>query len=171
MGIVVNYRDVTDQRQLQEQLLHAQKLEAVGRLAGGDRARLQQPADRDQRLCQFLRRLAEDDPRREDAHEIVRAAERAAALTRQLLAFSRRQVLQAEVLDLNELVGKLERLLGGSSATTSSSRLASSRAARPRRPGPARAGDPEPRGERARRDARGRHARARASAALGGEVG
>ena len=55
----------------------------------------------------------DDDPRRSDALEIVRASDRAAALTSQLLAFSRHQVLLAEILDLGEVVEELERLISG----------------------------------------------------------
>jgi two-component system cell cycle sensor histidine kinase/response regulator CckA len=116
--IVVNYRDVTDQRQLQEQLMHSQKLEAVGRLAGGIAHDFNNLLTAIGGYSQFLAAgFDDDDPRREDALEIVRASDRAAALTSQLLAFSRRQVLLAEVLDLGEVVAGLEsllsRLLGG----------------------------------------------------------
>ena len=110
--VVVNYRDVTDQRQLQEQLLHSQKLEAVGRLAGGIAHDFNNLLTAIGGYSQFLAAGFEaDDPRREDALEIVRASDRAAALTSQLLAFSRRQVLLAEVLDLGEVVAGLESLL------------------------------------------------------------
>ncbi len=117
--VVVNYRDVTDQRLLQEQLLHSQKLEAVGRLAGGIAHDFNNLLTAIGGYSQFLvAGFDADDPRREDALEIVRASDRAAALTSQLLAFGRRQVLLAEVLDLGEIVTGLEnllsRLLGGS---------------------------------------------------------
>jgi two-component system, cell cycle sensor histidine kinase and response regulator CckA len=110
--VVVNYRDVTDQRQLQEQLMHAQKLEAVGRLAGGIAHDFNNLLTAIGGYSQFLAAgFDADDPRREDALEIVRASDRAAALTSQLLAFSRRQVLLSEVLDLGEIVGGLQKLL------------------------------------------------------------
>ena len=110
--VVVNYRDVTDQRQLQEQLLHSQKLEAVGRLAGGIAHDFNNLLTAIGGYSQFLAAgFDADDPRREDALEIVRASDRAAALTSQLLAFSRRQVLLAEVLDLADVVTGLESLL------------------------------------------------------------
>ena len=110
--VVVNYRDVTDQRQLQEQLMHSQKLEAVGRLAGGIAHDFNNLLTAIGGYSQFLvAGFDADDPRREDALEIVRASDRAAALTSQLLAFSRRQVLLAEVLDLGEIVTGLENLL------------------------------------------------------------
>jgi len=110
--VVVNYRDVTDQRQLQEQLMHGQKLEAVGRLAGGIAHDFNNLLTAIGGYSQFLvAGFDDDDPRREDALEIVRASERAAALTGQLLAFSRNQVLLAEVLDLGEIIAGLEKLL------------------------------------------------------------
>ncbi|HEX4931434.1 MAG TPA: PAS domain S-box protein [Gaiellaceae bacterium] len=117
--VVVNYRDVTDQRQLQEQLMHSQKLEAVGRLAGGIAHDFNNLLTAIGGYSEFLvAGFDADDPRREDALEIARASDRAAALTRQLLAFSRRQVLLEEVLDMGEIVTGLEnllsRLLGGS---------------------------------------------------------
>jgi len=110
--IVANYRDVTDQRQLREQLAHGQKLEAVGRLAGGI-------AHDFNNLLTVIGGYSEilfagfddDDSRRDDAYEIVRAADRASLLTRQLLAFSRRAPRRTEVLDLGEVVATLETLL------------------------------------------------------------
>ncbi|HEU4559201.1 MAG TPA: PAS domain S-box protein [Longimicrobium sp.] len=118
-GIVVNSRDVTERKQAEEalrvsqqQLLQAQKMDAVGRLAGG-------VAHDFNNLLTAIRGNAElllldippGDPRREDVEEIRKAADRAAALTRQLLAFSRRQVLQPRVLDLNGVVQEMERML------------------------------------------------------------
>jgi two-component system cell cycle sensor histidine kinase/response regulator CckA len=112
--IVVNYRDVTHQRGLQEQLLHSQKLEAVGRLAGGVAHDFNNLLTAIGGYSEFLVASFEDgDPRRADALEIVRASDRAAALTSQLLAFSRHQVLLSEILDLGEVVEELERLISG----------------------------------------------------------
>jgi two-component system, cell cycle sensor histidine kinase and response regulator CckA len=112
--VVVNYRDVTDQRLLQEQLLHAQKLESVGRLAGGVAHDFNNLLTAIGGYSEFLvASFDDDDPRRSDALEIVRASDRAAALTSQLLAFSRHQVLLAEILDLGEVVEELERLISG----------------------------------------------------------
>jgi PAS domain S-box-containing protein len=112
--VVVNYRDVTDQRLLQEQLLHAQKLESIGRLAGGVAHDFNNLLTAIGGYSEFLvASFDDDDPRRADALEIVRASDRAAALTSQLLAFSRHQVLLAEILDLGDVVEELERLLSG----------------------------------------------------------
>ena len=100
-GRVVNYvavkRDVTDERRLEQQLRQAQKMEAVGRLAGGVAHDFNNLLDRDHRLQRAAARarLPADDPRRPQLEQIRQAGERAAALTRQLLAFSRKQVLAA----------------------------------------------------------------------------
>ena len=108
-GIV---RDVTDQKHLESQFRQSQKMEAVGLLAGGiahDFNNLLTAIGGYAEL--LLERLDAGDPRREQAEAVKRAGLRAAALTRQLLAFSRRQVLQPRVVDLNELVGDMEPLL------------------------------------------------------------
>ncbi len=111
--MITNYRDVTEQRELREQLLHSQKLEAVGRLAGGVAHDFNNLLTAISGYAEFLvAGFGADDPRREDAQEICRAADRAAGLTRQLLAFSRRQVLQPETLDVAEVVAGIEALLG-----------------------------------------------------------
>jgi two-component system cell cycle sensor histidine kinase/response regulator CckA len=97
---------------LEEQLRHSQKMEAVGRLAGGI------AHDFNNLLTAIigyteivLTSLDPTDDRRADAEEIGRAAMRAADLTRQMLAFSRRQVLQLKVIDLNTALGKVEPML------------------------------------------------------------
>jgi two-component system cell cycle sensor histidine kinase/response regulator CckA len=104
--------DMTDRRRLQEQLLQAQKMEAIGRLAGGiahDFNNLLTAVSGYTEL--LLGRLADGDPGREHALEIRQAGQRAAALTQQLLAFSRRQVLEPRVLDLNSVISDMERML------------------------------------------------------------
>jgi signal transduction histidine kinase/CheY-like chemotaxis protein len=97
---------------LEEQLRHSQKMEAVGRLAGGI------AHDFNNLLTAIIGYteivmigLDPTDPRRGDAEEIARAAMRAADLTRQMLAFSRKQVLQPKVLDLNVTLAKVEPML------------------------------------------------------------
>ena len=110
--VVVNSRDVTERRELEEQLRHAQKLEAIGRLAGGVAHDFNNLLTGIGGYAELLLASLDDaDPRRADAFEIQRAAQRAAMLTSQLLAFGRRQVLQPEVLDVAGVVSGLENLL------------------------------------------------------------
>jgi signal transduction histidine kinase len=104
-------------RKSEEDLRQAQKMEAIGRFAGGiahDFNNLLTAISGYNRI--LMRRMEPKDPGRQDAAEIERAAERAAELTQQILAFSRRQVLQPEVFDLNAVIrdtkGMLERIIG-----------------------------------------------------------
>jgi two-component system cell cycle sensor histidine kinase/response regulator CckA len=111
-AIVVNLRDVTERRKLEEQLRHAQKMEAVGQLAGGVAHDFNNLLTAILGYCNLMMdEIPENDPLRQDVEEIQSAGERAAALTRQLLAFSRRQILQPQVVDINALVKQLEKLL------------------------------------------------------------
>src|SRR5205085_771086 len=103
---------LVERRRAEEQLLQAQKMEAVGQLAGGvahDFNNLLTAINGYSDLT--LRRLAAEDPLRRNVEEVRKAGERAAALTRQLLAFSRKQVLQPVALDLNALVSDMEKML------------------------------------------------------------
>ena len=111
-GVVMNSRDVTERVLLEEQFRQAQKMEAVGRLAGGIAHDFNNLLTVISANAGFLlEELGSADPRRHDAGEIKRAAERAASLTRQLLAFSRRQVLQPRVLDPNVVVADMDKML------------------------------------------------------------
>jgi PAS domain S-box-containing protein len=101
-----------ERKSLEEQLELSQKLEAVGRLAGGiahDFNNLLTTIIGFSQLA--LRRLPADSPVRSNLNEITKAGDRAAALTRQLLAFSRKQVLQPRILELNSIVSELENML------------------------------------------------------------
>ena len=112
LGTVWVMADVTERKVMEEQLRQAQKMDAVGQLAGGVAHDFNNLLTVITSYGQFLlNALPEHDPRRSDAHEITQAAARASGLTRQLLAFSRRQVLQPQVLDLNEVIGDMEKLL------------------------------------------------------------
>jgi signal transduction histidine kinase/CheY-like chemotaxis protein len=104
-------------RESEEKLLQSQKLEAVGRLAGGIAHDFNNLLTAIVGYAELtVRRLPEESAMRRNVEEIRKAGERAAALTRQLLAFSRKQVLQPKVIDLNAVVadidGMLRRLIG-----------------------------------------------------------
>ena len=104
--------DVTEQRRLEDQLRQSQKIEAVGQLAGGiahDFNNLLTVIKGNVELS--LHQLPPASPLRNDLDQIAHAASRAALLTRQLLAFSRKQVLKPTVLDLTEVVAEAERML------------------------------------------------------------
>jgi two-component system, cell cycle sensor histidine kinase and response regulator CckA len=112
IGSVEVLMDVTDQRTMEDQLRQAQKLEAVGQLAGGVAHDFNNLLSVIENYAQFA---AEDLPHeaqsRQDIQEVIKAAQRGANLVRQLLAFSRKDVVQPVVLDLNEIVLEMERLL------------------------------------------------------------
>ncbi len=115
-GTLVSYvaveRDVTEEVHLALQLQEAQKMEAVGRLAGGVAHDFNNLLGVISGYTELLARARPDDSRNhERLDEIAKAAARAATLTRQLLAFSRRQVLQPKILDLNLVVADLENML------------------------------------------------------------
>ncbi len=104
--------DVTGRRQLEDQLRQAQKMEAVGMLAGGVAHDFNNLLTIISGYSQMiLNNLGPRDPNRHSAEQIMKAGECAAALTRQLLAFSRRQVLQPKVFELNKLVVSLSTML------------------------------------------------------------
>ncbi len=104
-------RDLSHQRALEEQLRQAQKMEAVGRLAGGIAHDFNNLLTAISGYSEFLIAGLDDDRQRRHADEIRKAAARAASLTGQLLAFSRRQVLQPRVLDLNAVVSDMDMML------------------------------------------------------------
>ncbi|MFN8222507.1 MAG: PAS domain-containing protein [Gaiellales bacterium] len=106
------WEDITERKALEEKLLAAQRLEAVGRLAGGISHDFNNILNVIGVSSDFLLEATPpDDERRGDIEQIKEATERAAALTRQLVAFSRRQILRPERVDLNEAVRSMERML------------------------------------------------------------
>jgi PAS domain S-box-containing protein len=115
-GEIVNFvavkRDVTEELRLEEQFVGAQKMEAIGCLAGGVAHDFNNLLTVILSYASFaIERVSKDEPLRDQLLQIKKAGERAATLTRQLLAFSRRQVLDLQVLDLNHLVVDLEKML------------------------------------------------------------
>jgi two-component system cell cycle sensor histidine kinase/response regulator CckA len=115
--VLVHAVDMTERAELESQLRQAQKMDAVGRLAGGVAHDFNNLLTVIGAHTSFLlESIDSGDARHDDAEEIQKAAIRAAGLTRQLLAFSRKQILKPTVLDLNAIIAEaskmLERLLG-----------------------------------------------------------
>jgi two-component system cell cycle sensor histidine kinase/response regulator CckA len=111
-GCMIMCEDVASQRDLEEQLAQSQKLEALGRLAGGVAHDFNNILSAIIGYSEMiLRNLSPDDPLREQMTVILESGERAANLTGQLLAFSRKQSFSPEVLNLNTLVGGLHKML------------------------------------------------------------
>ncbi len=104
--------DVTERKLAEERLVEAQRMDAVGQLAGGVAHEINNMMTVALGFSDLLlEQIEPEDPHRADLQHIRRAADRAASITGQLLAFSRRQVLQPEILDLNALIRGLEPML------------------------------------------------------------
>ena len=110
-GMVMTARDVTERRALEERLRQVQQLEAVGQLAGGVAHDFNNVLLVIRGYSSVLRTTLDDPQQIEDVDEITRAADRAAELTRQLLAFGRRRVVQPRMLGLGEVARGMEKLL------------------------------------------------------------
>ncbi len=111
-GLSVYLQDVTGRKHLEEQFRQSQKLEALGRLAGGVAHDFNNLLTIIGGYGQMALDATESrNPLRRDIEAIVEAAERASALTRQLLAFSRRQMVQTKILDPNRVVSRMEKML------------------------------------------------------------
>ena len=111
-GAVCLIRDVTEQRQLEQQLHHAQKMEAIGRLAGGVAHDFNNILAVVSGCASMLEEGCEDlDPRLEEIEQILAASDRAAALTKQLLTFSRQTTFQPRVIQLNDVIRSIEAML------------------------------------------------------------
>ena len=157
IGVRGTIQDITDRKKaeqelvlLQEQLRQAQKMEAIGQLAGGiahDFNNILTVINGRSELALF--KLREGDPLKTNIEEIKKASERAASLTQQLLAFSRRQILEFKVLDLNAILLDLNKMLRR--VIGEDIELVTLLGERPRegedRPGPDRAGDSQSGGQ------------------------
>jgi PAS domain S-box-containing protein len=106
------FRDITAQRRLEEQFRQAQKMEAIGQLAGGVAHDFNNILTVIQGHASLLASSKLPEMEEKSAQQIVQAAGRAAGLTRQLLTFSRRQLIQPKRLDMNKIVGNLTNMLG-----------------------------------------------------------
>lgn len=116
-GCVIAFHDVSERKQLEEQLRQVQKMDAIGKLAGGIAHDFNNAITAILGYAGLILRQTNDDsPLQQDAKQIVRAAEHSARLTHQLLAFSRKQVLQPRCLNLGdeitEMEGMVRRLIG-----------------------------------------------------------
>ncbi len=111
-GVYVLYHDISEQRELENQLRQSQKIEAIGTLAGGvahDFNNLLTTILGYSEL--LLERLPSDSPQRGDLEEITKAGQQAASLTRQLLAFSRKELAVLKILDVKEIIGDMDNML------------------------------------------------------------
>jgi two-component system cell cycle sensor histidine kinase/response regulator CckA len=107
----VSFEDITERRRLESQLLQAQKMDAIGNLAGGVAHDFNNALGVILGYTELLLRQA-DDKHREKLEQILKATQHASGLTRQLLAFSRKQIADPRVVDLNALLSDLEKMLG-----------------------------------------------------------
>ncbi len=112
-GMIVILSDITEQKRLQEQLRQASKMEAIGQLAGGVAHDFNNLLTAMMGYSNILlQKIPEDADYREQVYQIGRASERAASLTRQLLAFGRKQNLELKVIDLNSAIAEFTKILG-----------------------------------------------------------
>lgn len=112
VGVSTSARDISERKKLEEQLRQSQKMEAIGRLAGGIAHDFNNLLSIIVGYTYVLQTsLPDGDSLRASAQQVMQAAEKASSLTRQLLAFSRRQVMEAEVIDINDILASMEKLL------------------------------------------------------------
>lgn len=110
--MVIVSRDITERKRLEQQLLQAQKMDALGKLAGGVAHDFNNLITAIIGYSEFLiEKFKNDEQTRGDLEEIKKAAERGSSLTRQLLAFSRKQVLSPKTLDINAIITNLKKML------------------------------------------------------------
>ena len=113
-GSVIQLRDITEYKRMEEQLRQAAKMEAIGKLAGGVAHDFNNLLTAMMGYSHMLmRQLPDDGPQQDTIARIIRATERAADVTRKLLAFGRKQLLEVKTIDLNSLIRDLEHMLQG----------------------------------------------------------
>ena len=112
IGAVVLFSDITERKTLEKQLLHAQKMEAIGRLTSGIAHDFNNVLTTIIGYSELLmRQLDEEDKKHDQAKMIFQAGKMASSLTRQLLAFSRKQILETKTININTIIEKLEKML------------------------------------------------------------
>ncbi|OKY76101.1 MAG: hypothetical protein BM485_02300 [Desulfobulbaceae bacterium DB1] len=112
IGAVVLFSDITQRKLLEKQLLHAQKMEAVGRLTSGIAHDFNNLLTTISGYSEILLiKMDNDDPMRDKVQMILQAGKMAAALTRQLLTFSRKQILEIKTINLNHVIDRLTKML------------------------------------------------------------
>ncbi|MBI5905212.1 MAG: response regulator [Deltaproteobacteria bacterium] len=110
--VLVNFVDITERKSLELRYIQSQKMEAVGRMAGGIAHDFNNLLTVTIGYCDLaLARIGSTDPLRHDLAEIRKASDRCASLTRQLLAFSRKQILVPKVISLNGIVADMDKML------------------------------------------------------------
>lgn len=110
--IVVSYEDITERKKLEAQLIQAQKMEAVGTLAGGVAHDFNNILTAILSYANLtLMKIASDDPSRKYINNIIAASERASSLTKNLLAFSRKQIIDQRLVNLNDIINNVKTLL------------------------------------------------------------
>src|SRR4051812_2449874 len=106
------YRDITERKRVEEQLRRAERMQAAGKLAGGGAHEVNNMMTGVIGFSEFLlRSFDDDDPRRADVEEVIKAGTRAADVTRQLLAFTRQQFLRPQVVQINTVIVEMEKML------------------------------------------------------------
>ncbi|QEE16139.2 ATP-binding protein [Promethearchaeum syntrophicum] len=112
VGVVEVMIDITVQNKMEENLRHSQKMDAVGRLAGGIAHDFNNFLTVINGYCELiLNQIEDENPIREDLQEVSHAGKQAAFLTQQLLKFSRKQIFQTQILDLNEIIANMNKML------------------------------------------------------------
>lgn len=123
-GLVLHFIDATDQRDLEQQFTQAQKMQAIGQLAGGVAHDFNNVLTALTGFCEMLlERHPPGDPDHEELQQIYQSGNRATDLVRQLLAFSRKQTLRPKVVDISEVIGDLSQMLSRSLGETVNLRI------------------------------------------------